>query len=85
MADMDEAVLKRVLPHSIEAEQSVRGAMLVMDRKAITVPVSRLTAKISMGNSMESSLIPMVEPNDEGKPVDLITLQDLLKGKEQFT
>ena len=52
MADMDEAVLKRVLPHSIEAEQSVIGAML-MDREAI-----RLTAKISMENSMESSLIP---------------------------
>ena len=55
MADMDEAVLKRVLPHSIEAEQSVIGAML-MDREAITA--SRLTAKISMENSMESSLIP---------------------------
>ena len=36
MADMDEAVLKRVLPHSIEAEQSVIGAML-MDREAITI------------------------------------------------
>ena len=29
MADMDEAVLKRVLPHSIEAEQSVIGASLI--------------------------------------------------------
>ena len=57
MADMDEAVLKRVLPHSIEAEQSVIGAML-MDREALQLPASRLTAKISMENSMESSLIP---------------------------
>ena len=31
---MDEALIKRVLPHSIEAEQSVVGAML-MDREAI--------------------------------------------------
>lgn len=30
---MDEALIKRVLPHSIEAEQSVVGAML-MDREA---------------------------------------------------
>ena len=33
---MDEALIKRVPPHSIEAEQSVVGAML-MDRDAITV------------------------------------------------
>ena len=33
---MDEALIKRVPPHSIEAEQSVVGAIL-MDRDAITV------------------------------------------------
>ena len=32
----DESVLKRVLPHSIEAEQSVIGSM-IMDREAIVV------------------------------------------------
>ena len=32
----EEALLKRVLPHSMEAEQSVIGAM-IMDREAITV------------------------------------------------
>ncbi len=32
---MDEALIKRVPPHSIEAEQSVVGAML-MDKDAIT-------------------------------------------------
>ena len=31
---MDEALMKRVLPHSIEAEQSVIGSML-MDREAV--------------------------------------------------
>ena len=36
MPEMDEAVLKRVLPHSIEAEQSVIGSML-MDREAIVI------------------------------------------------
>ena len=33
MASMDEAILKRVLPHSMEAEQSVIGSM-IMDREA---------------------------------------------------
>ena len=31
---MEEALIKRVLPHSIEAEQAVIGAML-MDKEAI--------------------------------------------------
>ncbi len=31
---MDETLIKRVLPHSVEAEQSVIGSML-MDREAI--------------------------------------------------
>ena len=33
---MEEALLKRILPHSIEAEQSVIGSM-IMDREAIVV------------------------------------------------
>ena len=44
MADMDEAVLKRVLPHSIEAEQSVIGAML-MDREAITIASEQINGE----------------------------------------
>ena len=31
---MEEALIKRVMPHSVEAEQSVVGAML-MDKDAI--------------------------------------------------
>ena len=34
MPAMEENVLKRILPHSIEAEQSVIGSM-IMDREAI--------------------------------------------------
>ena len=34
---MEEALIKRVMPHSIEAEQSVIGSM-IMDREAIVVP-----------------------------------------------
>ena len=36
MPAMDEAILKRILPHSVEAEQSVIGSM-IMDREAIVV------------------------------------------------
>ena len=40
---MDESIIKRVLPHSVEAEQSVIGAML-MDRDAVIAASETLTA-----------------------------------------
>ena len=33
MAAADEAILKRVLPHSLEAEQSVIGSMIITDQQ----------------------------------------------------
>ena len=50
MAAMDEALLKRVLPHSIEAEQSVIGSM-IMDREAIVVAAGILHSEDFMENS----------------------------------
>ena len=44
MAAADEAILKRVLPHSIEAEQSVIGSM-IMDREAIVVASEIITGE----------------------------------------
>lgn len=55
MAVMDEALLKRVLPHSIEAEQSVIGAM-IMDREAITIGSEIICGDDFYGNSMASFL-----------------------------
>ena len=39
---MEEALIKRILPHSIEAEQSVIGSM-ILDRDAILVASEILT------------------------------------------
>ncbi|MCM1183440.1 MAG: replicative DNA helicase [Roseburia sp.] len=75
---MDEAVLKRILPHSIEAEQSVIGAML-MDKDAITVASEQITGEDFYGKQYGILFDAMVELNDEGKPVDLVTLQNRLK------
>ncbi len=80
MPDMDEAVLKRVLPHSIEAEQSVIGSML-MDKEAITVASEMLTGEDFYGKQYGLLFDAMVELDDEGKPVDLVTLQQRLKEK----
>ena len=56
MPEMDEAILKRVLPHSIEAEQSVIGAVLMV-KKLLLLQANRLIPMISMESSTESFLI----------------------------
>ena len=77
----EEALLKRVLPHSIEAEQSVIGSM-ILDREAITI-ASELIFPEDFYNKQYGVLFEsMVELNDEGKPVDLVTLQNKLKEKD---
>lgn len=78
---MEEALLKRILPHSIEAEQSVIGSM-IMDREAIVI-ASEIVLSEDFYNKQYGVLFnAMVELNDEGKPVDLVTLQDRLKEKD---
>ena len=77
----EEALLKRILPHSMEAEQSVIGAM-IMDREAIVV-ASEIVRGEDFYNKQYGVLFDsMVELHDEGKPVDLVTLQDRLKEKD---
>ena len=81
MAAMEEALLKRVLPHSIEAEQSVIGSM-IMDREAIVVASEILFGDDFYSKQYGVLFDTMVELNEEGRPVDLVTLQDKLKEKD---
>ena len=78
---MDEALLKRVLPHSVEAEQSVIGSML-MDREAIISASEIITADDFYQHQYGVMFESMVELFKEGKPVDLVTLQNRLKEKD---
>ena len=78
---MDEALIKRVLPHSIEAEQSVIGSML-MDREAIIAASEIVTGEDFYQHQYGIMFESMAELFNEGKPVDLVTLQDRLKEKD---
>ena len=78
---MDEALIKRVLPHSTEAEQSVIGSML-MDREAIISASEIVTGADFYQHQYGVMFEAMVELFNEGKPVDLVTLQDRLKEKD---
>ena len=78
---MEEALIKRVMPHSIEAEQAVVGAMM-MDRDAITKASEIISGEDFYQNAYGVIFDSMVELFNEGKPVDLVTLQERLKEKE---
>ncbi|MBR5247567.1 MAG: replicative DNA helicase [Lachnospiraceae bacterium] len=78
---MEEAVLKRVLPHSLEAEQSVIGSML-MDREAIVIASELIYGEDFYNKQYGVVFDTMVELNDQGSPVDLVTLQNRLREKD---
>ena len=78
---MEEALIKRILPHSIEAEQSVIGSML-MGREAIMAASEILTSDDFYQHQYGVIFDAMVELFNEGKPVDLVTLQNRLREKD---
>ena len=78
---MDEAFIKKVQPNNIEAEKSVIGSM-IMDRDAI-VEASDLLTRADFYQAQYGILFEaMVELYQEGKPVDLVTLQNKLREKD---
>lgn len=78
---MEEALIKRILPHSVEAEQSVIGSML-MGREAIMTASEILTSDDFYQHQYGIVFDAMVELFNEGKAVDVITLQNRLKEKD---
>ncbi len=75
---MEEALIKRVMPHNIEAEQSVIGAML-MDKEAIMTASEIISGDDFYQKQFGILFDNMVELFNEGKAVDLVTLQNRLK------
>ncbi len=78
---MEEALIKRVPPHSLEAEKSVIGSM-IMDQEAILVASEILHSSDFYQSQYGIIFDTIVELCNEGKPVDLVTLQDRLREKE---
>lgn len=77
---MEEAVIKRILPHSIEAEAAVIGAML-LNKDAIMETSEILTGEDFYQAAYGILFDSMAELFHMGRPVDLITLQEHLKEK----
>lgn len=77
---MEEALIKKVLPHSAEAEQSVIGSML-MDKDAILAAGEILSGDDFYNQQYGILFDTMVELHGDGKPVDPVTLQAALMEK----
>lgn len=77
---MDEALIKRIMPHSIEAEQSVIGSM-IMDKDAIMIAVETIDTEDFYGSQYGILFDAIKELYNEDKPVDIVTLQTRLREK----
>ena len=78
---MEEALIKRILPHSEEAERSVIGCMM-MSRDAIMAASEILSGEDFYMQQFGVVFEAMVELYNEGKPVDFVTLPEKLKEKD---
>ena len=78
---MDESLIKKVLPHSPEAEQSVIGSM-IMDGEAVLAASELLVPDDFYGKQYGVLFEAITELSEEAKPVDLVTLRDKLKEKD---
>ena len=74
-------MLKRILPHNMEAEQSVIGSML-MDRENIAKASELISGEDFYNRQYGVLFETMCELNDGGSPVDLVTLQERLRTKD---
>ena len=78
---MEEALIKRILPHSIEAEESVIGSM-ILNRDAILIASEILSSDDFYQRQYGIIFDAIVELCNEGTGVDIFILQERLKKKE---
>ena len=78
---MEEALIKRVMPHDEEAENSVIGAMLI-DNEKIMVASEMIRGEDFYQRQLGIIFDTMVELYNEGKPVEPVLLHTRLREKE---
>ena len=78
---MEDMSITRIMPNSLEAEQSVIGSM-IMDKQAIITAGEMLVADDFYHRQYGIMFQTMVDMNNSAKPVDIVTLQESLKEKD---
>lgn len=75
---MDEAIIRKVMPNSAEAEQSVIGAM-ILSKDAILTASELLTDEDFYQQRYGTLFKAILELYNEGQPADLITIRNKLQ------
>ena len=78
---MEETLIKRSMPNSLDAEQSVIGSM-IMDQDAIVTAMEILLQEDFYHKQYGILFDAMIELYSSGQPVVLVTLQNKLKEKD---
>lgn len=78
-----DLTLEKLPPQNIEAEQSILGAILI-DNNAITIALELLNHEDFYKDSHRKIYIAMSDLFDKNEPIDIITLTDQLKRKNNF-
>jgi replicative DNA helicase len=71
-------MIQRIPPNSVEAEQSVLGAML-LDKEAISTATELISGEDFYREAHKEIFEAIVDIYDKGEPVDIITLTEKLK------
>ena len=72
------AQAQRIPPHSLEAEQSVLGSML-LDKEAVAAASEVLQGEDFYSDAHKEIYEAILDIYDQGKPVDLVTLAEALR------
>ena len=75
---MDESAIKRIMPHSTEAEQSVLGSMLI-DNDTIQIAAEILTGEDFYSHQYGLIFDAIVALDASNQSADIITVQNKLK------
>jgi replicative DNA helicase len=73
----------RVPPQAIDVEKSVLGAML-LDREAVGIAIETIDERVFYRDAHRKIYMAMVSLFDKNEPVDVITLSDELKKRDEL-
>ena len=78
MIQIEAQVLGKIPPHSLEAEQSVLGAM-ILNKEAINTAIEKLHPEDFYKEANKEIFEAIISLFNRNEPVDLITLSEELK------
>jgi replicative DNA helicase len=68
-------------PYSVEAEQSILGAMLIDPVESIPLVIGTISESDFYFLENSKTFSAMVDMHNQGKPIDMVTLDERLKGE----